>query len=205
MPFCAFFRVVTHSEFPTPYYSPTVTVQTLNRSINHSTDAMENLKSVAASKSTPLQEDTMGSTTTTGTCLTAAHEFYCTGGLLSLYAPTGAREGLALVTELLSEPLAFGQLVAASTVNAVSRPPLHSCGPSVGGHSNHVRAVGLAEVIPRDGVPPILRRRAEHCIVRFMATQSWPTTTLTLAPEPSEISLAPAVPLRLSMPRGKNC
>lgn len=60
--------------------------------------------------------------------------------------------------ELLSGLLAFGRLVAASPVDVVHRPPLHSHGPSFGGHPSHVCGAGLVEVAPRDGVPHTLRR-----------------------------------------------
>lgn len=59
------------------------------------------------------------------------------------------------MTELLSDPLAIGRLLVAS---GHRRLPLHSCGPSLGGHPGRVCEAVLAGVDPRDRAPRILRR-----------------------------------------------
>ena len=69
-----------------------------------------------------------------------------------------AREGLALVTELLSEFLALRRAVTPPAVDVVHYPLAYPRGPRLGDPSGHVGKVGLAEVSPRDGASQVLRR-----------------------------------------------
>ena len=67
-------------------------------------------------------------------------------------------EGLALMTELLSELLAFRLVVAASAVDVIHYLLAHPHGPCLSGRSGHDDDASLAEVCSHDGVPLVPRR-----------------------------------------------
>ena len=78
-----------------------------------------------------------------------------------------AREGLALVTELLAELLAFGRAIAPTAANVVRYPPAHPRCPSFRDRSGHVREARFAEVSPRDRIP-LTFRRLSCPLVRYL-------------------------------------
>ena len=123
-----------------------------------------------ASKPRSSQGDGGGTATRPG--LTTACVSCCTSSRPSLHAPTGAgggaHEGLAFVTELLSELLAIRRFVAASAVDAAYYPLSHPHGPCPSSPSGHTGAAGFAEVIPRDGVSRALHRALGPVVSRFV-------------------------------------
>ena len=112
-----------------------------------------------------------------------------------------AREGLALVTQLLAEHLAFRRAVTTSATDVVHYQLAHLRCPSLGGRSGHVFEARFTEVSPRDRVLLAFRRFAcpfiRH-LIAFHIRMPW---------DPSEgQSVSPAFqpPLRLHQGNGES-